>query len=212
MNLNRRIAGYIKNTSSKASTPPNAPTALNASIDEEKKTVSFSWDPPLSENGKHGTTYNFALKNITTDKWLYNPMAVIGGDMDGWRKIAGQMGNVYANTNFKLNNLPDGKYEWTVQAINGSYFGGSFAASKTFTIGTSAIKHPKAIDPVIYVEDGYLIISTHQINSQIRVYNIHGQEVVNLLSVDELKIELTKGIYIVEVVNQSVYKTKVIVQ
>ncbi|HQB27488.1 MAG TPA: family 43 glycosylhydrolase [Paludibacter sp.] len=212
MNLNRRIAGYIKNTSSNASTPPNAPTALNASIDEEKKTVSFSWDPPLSENGKHGTTYNFALKNITTDKWLYNPMAVIGGDMDGWRKVAGRMGNVYANTNFKLNNLPDGKYEWTVQAINGSYFGGSFAASKTFTIATSGINHPKTIDPVIYVEDGYLIISTHQINSQIRVYNTHGQEVVNLLSVDELKIELTKGIYIVEVVNQSVYKTKVIVQ
>lgn len=211
MNLNRRIAGYMRNPSLKASIPPSAPTALNADIDKDRKTVTFSWSPPASENGKHGTTYNLALKNTTTGKWLYNPMAVIGGEMDGWRKVAGQMGNVYANTNFELNNLPDGEYEWTVQAINGAYFGGAFAAAKTFTIGASGTIHSKPIKPIVYTNNNHLLISTHQINSQIRVYNIHGQEIVNLPAADKLKIELPKGIYIVEIVDRSVHRIKAII-
>ncbi|MDR1417248.1 MAG: FG-GAP-like repeat-containing protein [Prevotellaceae bacterium] len=132
--LNKRAAGYMVNQSTAASVLPAAPTGLNVKVEssEGEVVVTFSWIAPESNNG---VTYNLALKNTTTGKWLYNPMAVVGGEKNGWRKIGGRAGNVFTNTQFELYNLPEGAYEYTVQAINGAYLGGAFAEPKTFTIG-----------------------------------------------------------------------------
>jgi hypothetical protein len=147
--LNKRAAGYMINQSLVASTPPAAPANPTVNIDNsEDLVVTFSWNAPESESGKYGTTYNLALKNTTTEKWYYNPMAVMGGEKDGWRKVGGRMGNVFANTRYELYDLPDGEYEWTVQAINGAYLGGAFAEVQKFTIGATDPTDSTDIDPV----------------------------------------------------------------
>lgn len=212
--LNRRGAGYILNESEQASVPPVAPTGLNAVYDEDEDMVAFQWEAPASENGKYGTTYNIALKNTTTGKWLYNPMAVVGGDNNGWRKVAGRMGNVYTNKSFELYGLPDGKYEWTVQAINGAFFGGAFAEVKTFSVGESSTNEMSDRGLNIFSREGKLIINGPATVGVVNVYGISGNKIASTVLSNQLDVELTQGIYIVEVLRNG-YKnfiTKVVVQ
>ncbi|MDR0415152.1 MAG: T9SS type A sorting domain-containing protein [Prevotellaceae bacterium] len=138
MDFNRRIVGYVPNQSPTASVLPEAPTNLSINISKSEDggvIAAFSWEH--TADGKGGVTYNLALKSVTTGKWLYNPMAVVDEVNNGWRKVAGRMGNVFANTKYELYDLPEGEYEWTVQAINGAYLGGAFAETKTFTVSYS---------------------------------------------------------------------------
>ena len=126
LTFNRRICGYVKNNSENALALCAAPENLAATVDGNK--VTFSWDAVAGS--KIGVTYNLSLYNKTTGKWLYNPMANLE---TGWRKVGGYLGNVYTNTSYTLT-LPNGEYEWTVQAINGQFMGGAFAETKTFTV------------------------------------------------------------------------------
>lgn len=203
--LQKRAAFLILNESPNASVAPNAPTDLNAVYDESENMVTFTWKAPASESGKYGTTYNFSLKNKTTGKWLYNPMAVVGGEKNGWRKVAGQMGNVFTNKNFELYDLPAGEYEWTVQAINGAFFGGAFAAVKTFSIGGSSTKEMQERNLRIFSKEGKLIINGALTDGVVNVYGIGGNRIASTVLSNQPAVELTQGIYIVEVL-RSGYK------
>jgi hypothetical protein len=198
--FNRRIAGYMINQSSNASVLPAAPTNLNAIIDEsEGVMITFSWNAPQSETGKYGTTYNLALKNTTTGKWLYNPMAVVGGQKNGWRQVAGRMGNVYTNTAYELYDLPEGNYEWTVQAINGAYLGGAFAETKTFTIGGTSINKINKYKPTVYTSGNKLIVKGAAGDVQsLKVYGISGVSLAATTFTGNTEIELPTGVYIIE--------------
>jgi len=212
--LARRAAFLIINTSPNASVPPAAPTGLNANYDADEGMVTFSWTAPTSEAGKYGTTYNLSLKNKTTGKWLYNPMAVIGGDKNGWRKVAGKMGNVFTNKSFELYDLPDGEYEWTIQAINGAFFGGAFAEVKTFSVGESSTNEMSDRGLNIFSREGKLIINGPATVGVVNVYGISGNKIASTVLSNQLDVELTQGIYIVEVLRNG-YKnfiTKVVVQ
>ncbi|MDR2804285.1 MAG: FG-GAP-like repeat-containing protein, partial [Dysgonamonadaceae bacterium] len=157
--FNRRIAGYVVNQSAQASTPPAAPTNLNAHVDTgDGVMITFSWNAPASESGKYGTTYNLSLKNRTTGKWFYHPMAVVGGDKNGWRQVGGRMGNVFTNTSYELYDLPEGIYEWTVQAINGAYLGGAFAETQTFQVGNVGIPSIYNYKPEVYTLGKKLVV------------------------------------------------------
>lgn len=216
-NFNRRIAGYMVNQSENASVPPAAPTALNASIitDGGETMITFSWSAPESETGKRGTTYNLALKNTTTGKWFYNPMAVIGGEKNGWRKVSGRMGNVFYNTSYELYDLPDGVYEWTVQAINGAYLGGSFAEIQTFQIGNgSGINTVNYYKPNVYVLNKKLIVESASTETQsLKIYAANGTTFVSTSFTNNAEIDLPAGIYIVELVKADAapFRTKVLV-
>ena len=100
-----------------------APQELSSSIieNESGQKILLIWKEPANIAGKKGTTYNLALRNTQSGKWLYNPMSVIGGEKDGWRKI-NRLGNMYLNKSVELN-LPVGQYEWTVQAVDAARFG-----------------------------------------------------------------------------------------
>jgi hypothetical protein len=216
MALNRRIAGYVLNQSSKASVVPGAPTNLNAVVDQSSGVmVTLTWQAPASEAAKFGTTYNLSLKNTTTGKWFYNPMAVVGGSKNGWRKVAGRMGNVFANTEFELYDLPAGEYEWTVQAINGAYLGGAFADTKTFTIQSTAVSNPVAFKPVISSIDNHLkiIVDNSALKNRIRIYEISGQLLTDEEFAGVYTKEMKSGIYLVKIENASgIVNTKVIVK
>lgn len=216
--LNRRAAGYMLNQSANASVLPAAPTGLNTAITTGggETMVEFTWRAPASENSKRGTTYNLALKNTTTGKWLYNPMAVIGGERNGWRKVGGQHGNVFYNTSYELYNLPDGIYEWTVQAINGAYLGGAFAETQTFTIGTgSGLKQTDIYKPVIFVSGKQLIVEENSGNAQtLKVYGISGISLVSTAFTGNTAIGLPAGVYVIELTKAGAvpFRTKIVVK
>jgi hypothetical protein len=217
LSFNRRISGYIINPSSKASVLPGVPTNLKVDVKENNDvTVLFSWDAPQSEANNYGTTYNLSLRNKTTGQWLYNPMAVVGGEKNGWRKIAGRMGNTYANKSWELYNLPQGIYEWTVQAINGAYLGGPFAQVQEFTVGnpTSAPDRQQRLNPNIYAADGKLFVKMNDSAQDIalRVIDVEGHTVIEQTINSDFEQPVPKGFYVVELKTAGqAYQTKVIV-
>jgi hypothetical protein len=214
--LNRRAAGYMLNQSATASVPPAAPTNLNAAIDDSDGwMIELSWDAPSSEAAKYGTTYNLALKNTTTGKWFYNPMAVVGGEKDGWRKVGGRAGNVFNNTSYELYDLPAGNYEWTVQAINGAYLGGAFATTQTFTVLPSGLDIINNYAPKVYTSGKNLLVKGSASDVQtLKVYNISGVSLISTTFTGNTEVELPAGVYVVELIKQGAapYRTKALVR
>jgi hypothetical protein len=213
--LNKRASGYMVNQSATASVPPAAPTGLSAAIDNtEGLMVTFAWNPPASEAGKYGTTYNLALKNTTTGKWLYNPMAVTGGEKDGWRTVAGKPGNVFYNTGYELYNLPAGNYEWTVQAINGAYLGGAFAGKQTFSITGTGLNSVTGYAPKVYTSGKKLVIKGNADGIQsLKIYTVSGVPVVSTAFAGNKEIELPAGAYLVELAKAGAtpFRTKALI-
>lgn len=217
MEFNRRIAGYVVNQSATASIPPAAPLNLNADIDDsDGLMITFTWNAPTSEAAKHGTTYNLGLKNTTTGKWLYNPMAVVGGEKNGWRKVAGRAGNVFTNREFRLYDLPAGNYEWTVQAINGAYLGGAFAETKTFSIINSNVNAINEYKPKVYITGNELTVKgDFDVNQTLNVYSISGTLFSSRVFTGDVTEKLpVAGVYIVELRkgNGNSYRSKIIIQ
>jgi len=214
--IGRRVAGYMINQSPNASVPPAAPTNLKAEVDDRYEImVTFSWTAPASEAGKFGTSYNLSLKNLTTGKWFYNPMAVVGGEKNGWRKVAGRMGNVFCNKSYELYDLPDGEYEWTVQAINGAYFGGAFAEPQKFTIGNVNIENVDVYKPIVSTTGKIVKIKGDAGAAQsLKIYGINGVMISSQSFTGNTEVELPVGVYIVELskTNAIPYRTKVLVK
>ncbi len=212
-NYKRNICGYNTNASANASTLPAAPANLNAAVEDNK--VTFSWEAPASENGKYGTTYNLSLYNKTTGKWMYNPMANLE---TGWRKVGGRMGNMFLNKQYTLT-LPDGEYEWTVQAINGAYLGGAFAETKTFTVGEdqgTGVDAVAALGADVLVDGRQLTVRGDASRDMtVAVYAVNGAKVQEQAFTGEAQLTLAaQGAFLVEVRAEGLapYRTKVIAQ
>ena len=210
---NRRIAGWVKNTTSPVVGEIEAPTNLNMVYDESGDYYTFTWQAPASLQGKPGITWNLSLYNKTTGKYFYNPMADLA---TGKRKIGGYAGNVFTNTEYYVFSLPAGEYEWTVQAINPSYLGGKFAAVQTFTVGASGIESVNGYQPEVSVSDRMLnVVGMQGVAQTLNVYNLSGA-LVNTVSFNgSVNLDMPQaGIYMVEVqaADGGQYITKVVVK
>lgn len=201
--FDRNICGYYLNQTATANTKPTAPTGMSESIvpSGDETLVTFTWNAATdAQTPQKSLTYNLALKNTTTGKWFYNPMAMMGGDTDGWRQVSTH-GNVFLNKKWEIYNLPDGNYEWTVQAIDANFTGGPFAATKTFTIGTVGIdKTISGVEVIAY--NGKLSIKNRS-NSvlDVKVYTVTGSLVKQVRNAKEMNMELQKGVYLVRITN-----------
>ena len=126
------------------------------------------------------------------------------------------MGNVSTAMEYNLYNLPAGTYEWTVQAIDGSGFGGAFAATQTFTIGASGVESVSGYNPGVFVNDNTLSIVGMQGEAQtVNVYSISGALLNTAAFNDNIDLQLPQaGIYMVEVqaADGGQYITKVVVK
>lgn len=209
-----RRVGWIANTSSATASIPGAPRNLNAAPEAfgGAYDVCFTWEAPEGLANAAGITYNFSLYNKTTGKWLCNPMS----NEDGTRIVAGRMGNVYTAKEYWLYGLPAGEYEWTVQAINGQYMGGEFAAKQTFTIGASGVESASGYNPAVLVKDNTLSIVGMQGEAQtVNVYSISGALLNTAAFNDNIDLQLPQtGVYLVEVLaaDGGSYITKVAVK
>ncbi len=190
----------------------SAPQNLNATIfnDGINNKVILSWEEPLNNSGRKSTTYNLYLQDKNSGKWLYNPMAVIGGENDGWRKI-NRLGNVFLNKRIELV-LPDGEYEWSVQAIDAARFGGNFAPIENLQIITG-LKDFENFSPYISVRNNQVFIKLSSGNlNQIKIYNLLGQKIIDKQFTISFQETLPDGIYIIEIGNsKNRHKSKIIV-
>lgn len=111
--------------------PPEAPRNLTAAVIAPD--VVLHWSPPLTDDhtSLSGLSYNLRVGTQPGGIDIIAPMAITG---TGYRLLPA-LGNVYHAQTFTLRNLSLGqKYYWSVQAIDTSFLGSSFAAESTFQI------------------------------------------------------------------------------
>ncbi len=192
-------------------TEPLNLSATQTEVDEDRTKVTFAWEAPANIGEKRSVTYNLALKNTDTSKWLYNPMAFIDGEKNGLRQVV-KMGNAYLNKSWSLT-IPKGNYEWTVQAIDGGLFGGKFAAVKPLNTMTG-LNDNVLFRPTVLGAKGKMVVSYN--NDEVlnaRIYSLTGVKLLETNFVNELSTPLNTGAYLLEVTGKSgTYKTKVLVK
>ena len=116
-----------------SNTIPTAPAGLQASV--QGRGVTLSWDDATDEETPApGLTYNL---RVGTAPGAVNVMPPLADAASGQRWVPGR-GNVDHNTRWRLDNLRAGTYYWSVQAIDPSFKGSSFAEEGSFTISGTA--------------------------------------------------------------------------
>ncbi|MDP4240328.1 MAG: T9SS type A sorting domain-containing protein, partial [Bacteroidota bacterium] len=207
------ITGYVLNTTSAVNAKPTAPTGL-ATENTGTDPIVLTWNAATDDHTPaNSLTYNVSLKNTTTGKWLYNPMAVMDGANDGWRKVGGEMGNVGTNKRWELYNLAAGNYEWSVQAIDANFTGGSFATKQTFVVRPTAINTIRLNTNVhIFAAEGKLHIeSSNSENLLVSVYSITGKLMSQFNTKVVNSVSLNHGAYLVTLSDGTDVKTQKVI-
>lgn len=210
---NRNICGYYLNQSVAINTKPSAVSNLAQVISNTgtQNSVALSWNPAIDDKTRQSSlTYNLSLKNISTGKWLINPMAVTSGTTNGWRRVAA-LGNMFMNRKWVLNNLPVGTYQWTVQAIDANFMGGPFAIAKIFSIAATGINDVVS-GVTIGTSNGQLLVDNKSGNPmEIAVYSVTGSLLKQLHAAGGVSMSFNQGIYIVKVTDGTKTMVKKIV-
>jgi len=210
---NRNICGYYLNQSVATNAKPTVPSNLSQLVSNtgDNSTVTFNWLAAKDDKTPQASlTYNLSLKNKTTGKWLYNPMSVMTGTNNGWRRIA-EPGNVFTNRKWVLTGLPAGTYEWTVQAIDANFVGGSFASVKTFTIATTDISEIISDIRIGTSKDEILIYNKSGNLIDITIYSVSGFLLKQLVVTGQASIPMKQGIYIIKATDGTTVMVKKIV-
>lgn len=163
-------------------TPPTAPIGLSSIISENN--VYLLWDIATdTETPSAGLTYNLMVGTAPDGNDIISSMAV---SSTGWRKVARQ-GNCWNRTFYQLNNLAEGVYYWSVQAIDNTFAGSTFAPQQSFTIGVG--NDDEYLLPISFIsnhpnpftrETRISVALKTAGNTKIEVYNIKGQLVKKL--------------------------------
>ncbi|MDR0699576.1 MAG: T9SS type A sorting domain-containing protein [Tannerella sp.] len=212
---NVNIAAWTPGLSDRAAayTKLNAPRNLSATKTAvgDKWQITFSWDEPDNIGAKKSVTYNLALKNTTTGKWLYYPNAIVGGAKDGFRQV-NRMGNMYLNKQWTLT-LPQGNYEWTVQAIDPARLGGSFAPMQSLDTQVG-IKELSLDGLKVTSSNGNLVITDNNAGLlNLKVYTVSGQTIMDTPFSGYFSAPLQKGAYIVKIMgNQGSITEKTVIK
>ena len=139
-----RISRIYRNNTSIKNNAPNVPANLIAAMNPDGS-VTLSWDPATdNETPQPGLTYNLRMSTVSENTDIVSPMA----DSTGWRKIPA-MGytnhNTGGTTGWTIQNLGEGNYFWTVQAIDHGFMGSPFASEKIMSLsfpGDSVVVNP----------------------------------------------------------------------
>lgn len=125
------ISEIYSNNTAAANTPPTAPPIITEVAAGDS--VIFSWTPSTdAQTASAGLTYNIRVGVTPNGQEIMNCNANLS---NGFLKVP-QMGNAGTNTSWKLKNLPEAIYFWSVQAIDNSFAGSEFSESSMFTIGS----------------------------------------------------------------------------
>ena len=122
------VVRLFKNNSGPKNDPPSTPAGLNISVDGDA--VTFCWNAADDEEtSSKGLTYNL---RIGTEPGQGNVMPA-HAHKNGTRLVP-RMGNVNHNTSWTIKGLKDGKYYWSVQAVDAGYMASPFAGEQILNL------------------------------------------------------------------------------
>jgi PKD repeat protein len=108
---------------------PNPPASITHAIDSF--TVILNWIKGWDKlTGNEGLTYNIWVGTANNKADIVSPMSDL---VTGYRYVE-NIGNAGTNLSWTLKNLPLGKYYWSVQSIDNSYTGSTWAPVSTFEL------------------------------------------------------------------------------
>ncbi|WKN43305.1 FG-GAP-like repeat-containing protein [Tunicatimonas pelagia] len=130
----------------RVNSPPESPTNLQASV--SGSTVIFSWDASTdAESSSTHLTYNLFVKDAN-GRFVVHPYANENGVLQ-----YPTLGNAQKNNFFVLTSLPEGIYEWGVQAIDNGHLGSAFSLAQTLMVDAltpTAIIEEQPHQPVLF--------------------------------------------------------------
>ena len=121
------IAHLYHNEGIPTNSPPDSPTNLTVSV--LGNTAFFFWSPGIDANQAAGHTFNLRVGTSPQAGDVVNPMA----SASGFRRLM-QIGNTDERQSRAITNLAPGTYYWSVQAVDNSFSGSSFAAEESFIV------------------------------------------------------------------------------
>lgn len=182
-------------------TPPATPSGLTSSVSYHEATLSWnkSTDDKTNQNS---LTYNIRIGTTPGGVDIVSPLSDV---TTGFRRVS-KYGNTQLNNSWKIKNLPNGTYYWSVQAIDNCYKASAFAAEQTFTItGLDAdmteisdgiMIYPNPSDNGIFTVEGSNI-------EEIEILTIYGQPMNKIkIAGSKNKTEFSvkkKGVYLVRI-------------
>ncbi len=117
---------------------PAQVTGLNETVNQTS--VKFEWNASTDDKTPSTSlTYNVSVRK--EDGSIIMP----SHSEDDGKRMLFKHGNAYNNTTFTLNCLQEGTYYWSVQAIDASLQGSTFANNRTFTISNVAPSAPSEV-------------------------------------------------------------------
>jgi len=141
------ITKVFRNNHDKANTLPTTPADLFAYATNDS--AIFVWSPAHDvETPQASLTYNLRVGTTRGGGEIVSPMA---DEISGHRRLA-QLGNINHNNFWIIAALRNGKYYWSVQAIDQAFAGSAFAPEDSFTIGDleapkiSNVNFPATVD------------------------------------------------------------------
>jgi len=125
--LTGAATGLWQNKSAAGNSPPSAPTGLNAQV--HPNSVTLNWRAASDDRTpSSGLSYNLVLATTSNSVNVASPMANLS---DGFRRVV-QLGGANLRTSWTFTNLPPAPiYYWSVQAVDTSFAGGTFAPVQT---------------------------------------------------------------------------------
>ncbi|MBN2214162.1 MAG: VCBS repeat-containing protein [Bacteroidales bacterium] len=138
-----RTAGQYRNNIAFANTAPEIPAKLTAKT--EGNSVILSWCRSSdSKTPSRGISYNIRIGTTAGGIDVVSPMSNLS---TGKRRIVSS-GNASSDTSWIIKNLPEGKYFWSVQAIDNGYLASPFASEELFTIPVPFTSMRESVDSV----------------------------------------------------------------
>ena len=156
---NNLFSKIYKNNNLIPNTLPTVPTNLKATVNGNE--VTFSWDKSTdNETPQNGITYNLVVGTGPGACGILSPMSDIN---TGKRKIV-SMGNAGHCNSKTIKGLLDGKYYWSVQAIDNCFEGSQFAPEQIVFTNCSLDLHPEKYElsslnegNVYYIDRDYIL-------------------------------------------------------
>lgn len=109
--------------------PPETPVNLDYEI--RGFDVMLKWDHCIDGDGTNGVTYNVRIDTIPGGGGLTSAMS----DLNSGCRLLPAPGNAGVNNFYIIRNLPFNKYYWSVQAVDNTFKGGSWAVESSFELG-----------------------------------------------------------------------------
>jgi hypothetical protein len=131
---NTYVSKIYKNEGAIKNILPSSPNNLKQTVNNSN--VTFTWDKATDkETPQNGLSYNLFIQSKIDGKMVKSPLS---DSISGFRKIV-NIGNVGQNNSWTINDLPEGIYSWSVQAIDHNFAGSPFAPSVAFEITTTGV-------------------------------------------------------------------------